>query len=122
MTTDDGLFDAYWAFRYMDGRPDCPRCAKPFSAYIYTRLLYKCGACGYQESLTAGTMFHGSKLPVEKLVVAICAVNEEDVTAAELARRIGVTYKTAHILKQRIISDGPVETRRPTWRERGRQP
>jgi hypothetical protein len=36
----------------------CPRCAHPEAYFHRTRHLYHCKACGYQASLTAGTIFH----------------------------------------------------------------
>ena len=44
----------------------CPRCQHG-EAYVHrTRHLYHCKACGYQVSLTAGTVFHKTRTPLHK--------------------------------------------------------
>ena len=40
----------------------CPRCAGRRCCEIKERKLYQCGSCRHQVSLTAGTIFHSTKL------------------------------------------------------------
>jgi len=47
----------------------CPRCQHDQAYFQRTRNLYHCRACGYQASLTAGTVFH-TKNPVAQMVLA----------------------------------------------------
>ena len=47
----------------------CPRCGHA-EAYVHrTRHLYQCKSCGYQASLTAGTVFHKTRTPVAQVVL-----------------------------------------------------
>lgn len=39
----------------------CPRCQHDQAYFHRTRHLYACQACGYQTSLTAGTIFHKTR-------------------------------------------------------------
>ncbi len=50
-------------------RPDgyvCPRCGHGRYSFHSTRRLYQCGACTYQVSVTAGTVFHKTRTPLKK--------------------------------------------------------
>jgi hypothetical protein len=44
----------------------CPRCQHGEAYFHRTRHLYHCKACGYQASLTAGTIFHKTRPPIKK--------------------------------------------------------
>jgi transposase-like protein len=44
----------------------CPRCENQEAYFHRTRYLYHCKACGYQASLTAGTIFHKTRTPLTK--------------------------------------------------------
>lgn len=54
-----------------DGEPYCPKCGC-IAVYGYkTRALWKCKACGYQFSVTSGTIFANHKLPLRDYLLAI---------------------------------------------------
>ena len=69
-----------------------------------TRHLYECIDCRYQYSVTAGTIFHNSHLPLSKwfLAIGIICSSEKRVSAKELERRLGVNYRTACYVAHRI--------------------
>jgi len=62
--------DALKALKWPDGFI-CPCCGHHHANFIGTRALYQCGACQHQTSLTAGTLFHRSHLPLQKWFWAI---------------------------------------------------
>ena len=66
--------------------------------------LYECGDCGLHFSATTGTLFHDSHLPLTKWFAAIALMCEakKGVSANQVARHIGVSYKTAWHLCHRI--------------------
>lgn len=68
------------------------------------RRLFQCAECGLQFSATAGTLFHDSHLPLTKWFAAIALMTEakKGVSAMQVQRHIGMTYKTAWYLCQRI--------------------
>ena len=49
--------------RWPDG-VDCPRCDSKSIACMEDRHQYQCRSCRYQFSVTAGTIFHGTHLPL----------------------------------------------------------
>jgi len=66
--------------------------------------LFECAECGLHFSATTGTLFHDSHLPLQKWFMAISLMVEskKGISANQVKRHIGVTYKTAWYLCQRI--------------------
>jgi len=99
--------------RWPDGI-ECPRCAERSISRIEKRRQYECNSCRYQFSVTAGTVFHDSHLPLWKWFLGIYMVGEskKGISAKQLERTLGVSYKTAWYLGHRIRSameeDSPV--------------
>src|SRR5436190_18834072 len=63
-----------------------------------------CDACNYQFSVTTGTMFKDSNLPLSKWFAAIYLMNEskKGISANQLSRTLKMSYKTAWYLCHRI--------------------
>lgn len=82
----------------------CPRCEGTQHAYDSERYTYDCYSCGYQFSVLAGTIFHDTKLPLRKWFVATLLMVEakKGISANQMKRTIGVSYKTAWYLCHRI--------------------
>ena len=59
--TEEQCRAALAAWRWPQGFV-CPRCAGRRCCEIKERKLYQCGSCRHQVSLTAGTIFHSTKL------------------------------------------------------------
>jgi transposase-like protein len=84
---------------------ECPRCGEQSRLlWLESRSRWHCYGCRYQFSITAGTLFHGSHLPVWKWFVAVHLTLESPngLSANELRRTIGGSYKTAWFAAQRI--------------------
>jgi transposase-like protein len=66
--------------------------------------LFECAECNLHFSATTGTLFHDSHLPLRKWFMAISLMVEakKGISASQIQRHIGVTYKTAWYLCQRI--------------------
>jgi transposase-like protein len=95
--------------RYLEGLrwPDgleCPRCGGKIISRIKTRHQLDCDSCRYRYSVTAGTIFRDSHLPLWKWFVAVYLIVEskKGISANQLKRTIGTTYKTAWYLSHRI--------------------
>ena len=56
--------------RWPDG-VSCPLCSSEHIRNSYTRNQYDCGSCGYQFSVTSGTMLHDTHLPLQKWFLAV---------------------------------------------------
>ena len=82
----------------------CPRCGSNKISRIRTRGQLDCDPCRYRFSVTAGTIFHDTHLPLWKWFVAVNLIveSEGDVSASRIKRTIGVSYKTAWHLRYRI--------------------
>jgi transposase-like protein len=82
----------------------CIRCDAEKVFRADKRKQFECGACGYHFSVTAGTIFHDSHLPLRKWFIAIYLICEskKGVSALQLKRTLGVAYKTAWYLCHRI--------------------
>lgn len=101
--------------RWPDG-VRCPRCGNDSVSRIEKRNQWECNetTCRYQFSVTAGTVFHDSHLPLWKWFLAIYLIGEskKGISAKQLQRTLGVSYKTAWYLGHRIRSamedDAPV--------------
>lgn len=110
--TDEKCRKALEQLRWKDGAK-CPRCKSDASA-IANRFQYDCDTCHYQFSVTAGTIFHDSHLSLWKWFVASALLCEakKGMSACQVQRTIGVSYKTAWYLCHRIRA-AMVETNTP---------
>ena len=89
--------------RWLEG-VECPRCDSKSVNRLEDRYQYQCRSCRYQFSVTAGTIFHDTHLPLWKWFLAVYLIVEskKGISANQLKRMIGVTYKTAWYLAHRI--------------------
>jgi transposase-like protein len=101
--SEDKCREVLAEIRWPDGVA-CPRCDGSRHAYDSKRYVYDCQSCGYQFSVLAGTIFHDSKLPLRKWFLAVLLMVEakKGVSANQLMRTLGVSYKTAWYLCHRI--------------------
>ena len=82
----------------------CPHCAHEGVSKIKKRNQYDCNKCRYQFSVTSGTIFHDTHLPLTKWFIAtyLMLESKKGISANQLMRTIGVTYRTAWYLCHRI--------------------
>lgn len=66
--------------------------------------LYQCNECRKQFTVTVGTVFERSKVPLNKWLLAtyLLTSSKKGMSAHQLHRMIGVTYKTAWFMFHRI--------------------
>jgi len=79
----------------------------------------RCSACGYQCSVTAGTIFHKTRTPLFRWFWAIYRMSHDkkDISAAQLAEEIGVSYPTAWRMQHKIRK--AMEDREQSYRLHG---
>lgn len=85
----------------------CPRCGEGRSHALERRGLEQCAACRYQASVTAGTVFHGTRAPLRTWFWAIFFVarHKKSISALQLQRDLGLgSYKTAWLLLHKLRS------------------
>ena len=83
----------------------CPACGHGGHAWLAGRGLYQCNRCKRQVSLTAGTIFHATKLPLTTwfLAIHLVATAKNGISSIELGRRLGIKQTSAWTLKQKIM-------------------
>ena len=102
---------AYWMkTRWPDGvrclACDCAKCylieTKGKTGKVVR--LFECSDCGLHFSATTGTLFHDSHLPLQKwfMAIALMVESKKGISANQVKRHIGVTYKTAWYVCHRI--------------------
>ncbi len=96
------------ALRWPDGA-FCPHCGDvenvtPLNGDAHRPGLYQCNSCREQFSVTVGTLFERSHLPLQKWLLAfhLMAASKKGVSAHQLHRMLGITYKTAWFMGHRI--------------------
>jgi transposase-like protein len=91
--------------------PVCPHCGNTDQAKITAMQgkahrpgLYNCKECREQFSVTVGTVFEDSKLPLNNWMLAtyLMTSSKKGMSAHQLHRMLGVTYKTAWFMAHRI--------------------
>jgi len=105
---EEAARQALEASRWPDG-PVCPHCGSSGKiAKLETKSvrpgLYYCGNCEKQFSVTIGTVFERSHVPLTKwwLAVHLLSSSKKSMSAHQLHRMLGVTYKTAWFMARRI--------------------
>jgi len=85
---------------------ECPKCKGTKISSILKRDQYNCDneSCGHQFSVTAGTVFHDTHLPLTKwfLAVYLLCQSKKGMSAHQLHRMLKVHYRTAWYLCHRI--------------------
>lgn len=87
----------------------CPRCGSldrigKVSGKSARPGLYYCGGCKRQFTVTVGTIFERSKVPLSKwwFAVHLLAASKKGISSHQLMRMLGVTYQTAWFMSHRI--------------------
>ena len=83
----------------------CPHCGNATGCALHSRKIYQCHKCHHQTSLTAGTIFHGTKLALTQWFLAIFLLTQrkQSVSAMQLSRDLGVKYDTAWRIKHKLM-------------------
>ena len=112
---DNACLESLWRTRYSeDGEHACcPKCEtqRVFKRYETTqqRQSWSCTGCGYKLHPTAGTIFHKSSTSLHLWFYAmyLMASTRCGISAKQLERELGVTYKTAwrmaHLIRHELM-------------------
>jgi transposase-like protein len=101
---NDACLDYLKAKFFADGT-ECPKCGRASKFHRITgRSAYSCQYCGYHAYPTAGTIFHKSTVSLQLWFFAVYLMSSTrcGISAKQLEREIGVTYKTAHRMFKQI--------------------
>src|SRR4051812_21801672 len=102
--TEAACREALFRMRWREGLTCPARGHRGFCA-LRTRKVFQCDRCKKQLSLTAGTVFQDTKLPLTTWFVAIYQLTQAKggISSIELARRLGVRQPTAWLVKHKLL-------------------
>ena len=94
------LFNLRWPQGFQ-----CPNCGHTHYCELKLRHVYQCNQCHQQTSVTAGTLFAYSKLPLTIWFLAIYLITQEKngISALELSRALGISYNATWRLKHKLM-------------------
>ena len=85
----------------------CPECGdERHSRFVREgRDYWQCHRCRHQTTVTAGTIFEATKLPLSRWFIAMHLMTQakNNVSALELKRHLGVRYKSAWLVKHKLL-------------------
>ncbi len=101
--TDERCRELLCRLRWPEG-VRCLRCHGDVVQLATAKQLFYCKACDYQFTVTAGTIFNDSHLPLSTWFAAVLLLVEarKGFSANQMKRTLGVSYKTAWYLCHRI--------------------
>lgn len=95
--TDEACLEHLFNVRFGQGH-ECPKCEREAKWYpLKSELAFSCQWCGHHLHPMVGTIFEKSRTPLQLWFYAIFlfTTTRHGVSAKELERQLGVTYKTA---------------------------
>lgn len=101
--TDESCRAYLEALRWPD-KIACPKCNSEKISRVRERKVFDCDSCRYQFSVLAGTIFHDTHLPLPKWfgVTYVMCESKKGVSAHQIHRMMGISYKAAWYLCHRI--------------------
>jgi transposase-like protein len=111
--TDDNTARRHLETLLWPDGPTCPHCGNADAARI-TKLkaktestrpgVHKCNECRKPFSVTVGTVFERSHIPLHKWVYAshLLTASKKGISSLQLSRMLGITYKSAWFMAHRI--------------------
>lgn len=107
-TDDDKAREHLEALRWPDG-PYCPHCGEVDNVHLlkgksHRPGLYQCNSCLQAFTVTVGSVMERSHIPLRKWVLAFHLMNasKKGMSAHQMHRMLGITYKTAWFMCHRI--------------------
>jgi len=103
-STEEACQEHLYKLRWSHGYK-CPRCNHDQASFHRPRHLYQCKSCGYQASLTAGTIFHKTRTPLTKWfwMIFLMGRPKSGISMLSLMRMLEIkSYKTVWIMGHKI--------------------
>lgn len=128
MTAFKNLHDIYKAFpddqacrEYLENlrwgsTPVCPHCGSVNAWKLKNGKTYKCSfdECNKKFTVTVGTIFEGTKIPLQKwfLAIYLATAHKKGISSLQLSRDLGITQKSAwfvlHRVREMLSANAPV--------------
>jgi transposase-like protein len=102
--TEEQCFEALFTWRWPNGFV-CPHCGANSCCQLRVRKLQQCDGCHRQTSVTAGTIFDATKLPLTTWFQGIYLMtqNKKGISAMALHRQLGISYNAAWRMKHKLM-------------------
>lgn len=102
--TEQQCCEALAQWRWPEGF-QCPSCGHDQHCQLAYRQLRQCNRCRHQTSLTAGTIFESTKLPLTTWFQGIYLITQDKkgISAMELHRHLGISYNAAWRMKHKLM-------------------
>ena len=106
---EDAARSYFEAIRWPDGKPVCPHCGVIGETTLvkgqsHRPGMYQCNACLKPFTVTVGSVMESSHIPLHKWLLAthLLASSKKGISAHQLHRMLGITYKSAWFMAHRI--------------------
>ena len=102
--TEQQCFDALYRWRWPNGFV-CPNCGHDRGCQLTTHKLQQCYRCNRQTSITAGTIFEATKLPLTVWFQGIYFMTQDKkgASAMKLHRQLGISYNAAWRMRHKLM-------------------
>jgi len=102
-STEEDCRNHLYKIRWPDGFR-CPMCNHKRAYKITKRSLFECTECGYQVSVTAGTVMHKTRtqLVIWFWAIYLIANDKRGISAVQLSQQFGISYPTAWLIMHKI--------------------
>ena len=102
--TEEQCHDALVYWRWPKGF-NCPGCGYNGHCWIATRRVFQCHRCHRQTSVTSGTIFEQTKLPLTTWFLAMYFLTQSKngISALSLKRQLGTGYNAAWRMKHKLL-------------------
>lgn len=118
--SEEACREYLFACRWPDGFR-CPRCGGGEIGVMHrARQLWQCKRCGAQTSVTAGTVMHGTRMPLRLWFWAayLIATHHPGISAVQLQRQLGIRrHETAWMMLHKLRAAMVAPEREPLRRE-----
>lgn len=100
---ENQCLDALYKWRWPHGFR-CPHCGHDRCCQLTLRKLQQCNRCRRQTSVTAGTIFDSTKLPLTAwfLGMYLMSRDRQGASAMTLHRHLGISYNAASRMKRKL--------------------
>ena len=101
--TEDDCLQMLEKLRWRNGFV-CPNCGHDSGYRLANRRIIQCSLCRYQALVTAGTVFHKTRVPLRNWfwIIFLVAQDKGGASALRIAKQLGMHYRTVWHLLHKI--------------------